>query len=1042
MDENMSPDGVRRAVAILWCLLIASATSWAQVADTASIGGAVHDASGAVLPGVTVEASSPALIDKVRIVVTDEHGLYRIVDLRPGVYVVTFVLPGFSTLKRDGLELTTGFTATVNADLKVGGIEETITVSGETPVVDIQSSRQQTTLARSTLDALPTAGRLAQYANLIPGAALGNPTWQSVGGLSEGGGFGIHGSRWGDNQPVQDGMVQRLQGGAIFIFNNLTFQEVIVETGGISAERNTGGVQMNIVTKDGGNTFSGTFSTSHSWPDLQRDNLNDKLRARGLTFAPSLKKHYDTGAAFGGPIQRNKLWFFGATRFAVNQQYQQGNYFNKLQNQRVGTDPVWRVTFYEPDLSRPAATDDFYRDYSLRLTWQAATKHKIVASYQVQPNCSCFWPLLDAALGGNPLAAPEATGRHNYLVNYLPLVTWTYPATNRLLIEAGVSANVLDNHTKRQQGVGTDTIGITDLAFNLRYGARALNLSQAGGYRIQHNRQYHQRLSMSYITGPHALKTGIDVNEYVEGVPGRANDPDQINGARSYVFNNRVPQQVAIWAVPFEALGRSREIGAYLQDQWTIRTLTFNLGLRFNNFNGYAPATHLPAGPFVPARDLQATKSSPRWNNLNPRLGAAYDLFGNGKTAIKVSLGRYNPYQQFVMGAIGGSVDVPLSNQAASTTRTWNDSFYGAGDPRTGNYVPDCDLLNPAVNGECGAWNDLTFGQIRTGNTRLAQDALSGFNQQDYNWQASVSVQHELRSNVALNVGYFRTTYGGFLVTDNQALTPASFDSFCVTAPRDSRLPGGGGNQICGLYDIKPTAFGSVNNLVTQAKNYGKLSEVFNGVDVTLTARFARGAQVGGGLSTGQTVTDTCAFNNLPQVLPTAIGGTATSTTILTPRLPGFCHISRPWTAATQLKFLAIYPLPLDFQVSTIYINNPGIPIIASRAFANAEVRPSLDRDLGQCRGAPTCTGTLTIDMVPPNTVFEDRVNLVDLRLTRTFRLTRIRVRGNADVYNLFNASDVLNMTTRFSGTTGGQWLQPIQILGGRMFKFSGQLDF
>ncbi len=222
------------------------------------------------------------------------------------------------------------------------------------------------------------------------------PVWQSVGGLDErGNAFGIHGSRATDNAPVMNGLVQRLQGGAVFVFNNLTFQEVVVETGGMSAERNTGGVQMNIVPKDGGNTFSGSFSTSFSTPDLQADNLTDELRARGLSFSPSLKKHNDTGGAIGGPIVRDKLWFFNAYRFGANQQYQQGNYFNKLQNQRVGSDPVYRVTFYEPDLDRPAFTDDYYRDYSLRLTWQAAAKHKIVGSYQVQPNCSCFWPLLE-----------------------------------------------------------------------------------------------------------------------------------------------------------------------------------------------------------------------------------------------------------------------------------------------------------------------------------------------------------------------------------------------------------------------------------------------------------------------------------------------------------------------------------------------------------------------------------------------------------------------------------------------------------------------
>jgi hypothetical protein len=357
--------------------------------------------------------------------------------------------------------------------------------------------------------------------------------------------------------------------------------------------------------------------------------------------------------------------------------------------------------------------------------------------------------------------------------------------------------------------------------------------------------------------------------------------------------------------------------------------------------------------------------------------------------------------------------------------------------------VPDCDLRSPVANGECGPWSDLTFGQVRGGNTSRADDAREGFNRQLGNWQASVSMQHELRPNLALNIGYFRTWHRGFLVLDNQAVTAADYDPFCVTVPRDSRLPGGGGNEICGLYDIKPTAFGRVRNLETQASNYGGQTEVYNGIDVTLNARFLNGAQVGGGVSAGRTVSDTCALNALPQVrVSTLDGATVAATAPQVSRTSEFCRTTRPWADVTQVKFLAIYPLPWDFQVSATYQNIPGIPVMASRVFTNAEVRSSLGRDLGACRGAATCNATALVDMVPSGTMFEDRLQQVDLRFTRSFRLARARVRGNADFYNLFNAGDVLSMTTRYAGTTGGQWLRPIQILGGRMFKFSAQLDF
>jgi len=271
---------------------------------------------------------------------------------------------------------------------------------------------------------------------------------------------------------------------------------------------------------------------------------------------------------------------------------------------------------------------------------------------------------------------------------------------------------------------------------------------------------------------------------------------------------------------------------------------------------------------------------------------------------------------------------------------------------------------------------------------------------------------------VALDVGYFRTWYGGFLILDDQLLTSADYDPYCITAPMDSRLPGSGGSRFCGIYDIKPDKFGQVDNLVTQSSHYGNQTEVFNGADVTVKARFGQGGQFAGGLSTGRTVTDNCFVVDSPSsvVAGTATGNTFTLTTLDT--RPDFCHISRPWSATTQVKLLVVYPLPWKLQTSAIYQDIPGIPIAASRSYNNAEILPSLGRNLAQCR--------------------EDRLRQVDVRFSRLFQMGHTKVRGNVDVFNLLNASALLNVTTRY----GNQWLQPIQIMGGRLFKFSAQLDF
>jgi hypothetical protein len=988
---------------VLACALVWPVAGFAQTSDAASVAGVVRDSSGGVLPGVTVEVASPALIEKVRSAVTDDQGLYRVVDLRPGVYSVTFTLTGFSTVRREGLELSSGFTASINADLPVGNVAETVTVSGQSPVVDLQNVRQATTVQRATLDVLPTTGRINHLAAIIPGATLASAATHSVGGLDERGQYGIHGSSPGDNAPIIAGMTQRLQQGAAFVFNNLAFEQVSVETQGMNAERSTGGVQMTMIPKDGGNLLAGTIRSIHAAPSWQANNVTSELGTRGLSSTPALKRHYDTGIALGGPIVRDRLWFFGSARWQVNQQYQQGNFYNRVQG----------TLFYEPDLDRPAYSDDYFKMYGLRVTWQAAQKHKIVASFDSQRNQFLFG-LLEIFPAGGALAAPEAVGAHVYGPNTLPLLTWTYVASDKLLVEAGASANIFYNNTKRRPGVDTQVIQVTDLDRNIRYGSRATGLTHAGGYRVQFNRQYHQQVSMSYVTGSHNFKVGFNYDDYREGLPDRTNDANQINQARSYTFRGRTPQSVTIWAVPFQTEQRGRDIAAYAQDQWTFQRLTLNLGVRINNLNGSVPETTLPAGPFVPARSFPAVQDSPNYWNINPRVGAAYDLFGDSRTALKVSLGRFNPYGANEGSAAPGALSIPAANQAASTTRTWGDA--------NGNYVPDCDLRSSAANGECGPWSDLSFGQIRAANTRYADDATSGTNTQFYNWRFSTSVQRELAPNIALNVGYHRTWYGGFLATDNLAVTPSDFNPYCVNAPSDTRLPNAGA-QVCGLFDLRPELFGRVDNLVTKASNYGDQTRVYNGFDATLNARFGSGGVFSGGLASGRTVTNDCFIVDSPQQAR-----------------DGFCNISPPWSAETQVKFMIIYPLPGGLQVSSIYQNIPGIPRAASYVATNAEVRPSLGRDLGACGGRTPCTAsTAAFDLFPQRTDYEERLQQVDLRFSRLFRFgERTRLQGALDIYNLANSGNVLNMTTRY----GSAWLNAIQIMGGRLMKVSVQLDF
>ncbi|MGE3509744.1 MAG: carboxypeptidase regulatory-like domain-containing protein [Vicinamibacterales bacterium] len=1005
----------RASICAVSALLVVAAHATAQTLPT-QIAGVVKDSSGGVMPGVTVEAASDVLIEKVRTAVSDEHGEYKIVDLRPGTYSVTFSLTGFSTIKRDGIELTSGFAAKIDAEMRVGSLEETLTVSGQSPVVDVQNTSQIKTVSAEMLYALPLTKEMGGLAKVTVGVMI-PPTAQDVGGnIDPMNAYPvIHGGRTADNRALLDGMQFNGEGqGRGFYFNPAAAQEASVQLGGQTAEFENGGFQANMIPKDGGNLFSGLFSGNYAGKGLVSDNLTQELRDRGLTQVNKAQRTYDANAAVGGPIFQDKLWFFTAHRVFGYQNLLAGNYYNLT----PGT-PV-----YTPDFSRPALHQQDNWTDGVRFTYQLSSKDKIAAAWDIQHSDICLYC--------SPLRAPEATPKTKYAdPNYLLQAKWSRIITPKLFFEAADSTLIFNWPNRRKDG--GDGISIFNANTGYRY-----NAPQASELGQRVASQSNQRASLSYVTGSHAFKFGFTTQEafhhawYDDAGPGSGLG----NGLTAYTFFNNLPNAITQFAEPVLFDERLKvNLGLYAQDQWTVGKFTLNLGLRYDYFNAYVPEQNLSEGPFVPARSYPKVECVPCWKDINPRAAVAYDIFGNGRSALKVNFGRYVMADIYTMARANN----PVTRAVLNATRTWTDS--------NGNFAPDCNLANfsaqnnTATGGDiCGALNNVNFGRNNPNAVTFADDTRLGFGSRPHNWQTQITFDQQLRSNISLGVGYFRTSWGGFNANQNVALAAGTvdFNPYCVTAPTDSRLPNGGGYEICGLYDVVPAKFGQ-STIVTQkaATEGGNVSEIYNGFDVVLNVRLPRRININGGLNTGRTVTDNCGLtlSNLQFGLPNV------------PHTEEYCRVTPPWSASTQVKFSGAFPLPYDFQLATTFQDLPGIPWsnwsntatnlstfgLAAANFTSAQVAQSLGRPLSAGANA-----TIQVPLIAPATKYEGRIRQLDFRFSRIFRVGKTRMAPEFDIYNALNASPVLALNTNY----GAAFLRPTQILAGRLLKFGMQVTF
>jgi hypothetical protein len=1006
--------------------LLVPAAAHAQAAIT----GIARDASGAVLPGVTVDAASPVLIEKVRSVVTNATGQYRVVDLRPGTYSVTFALPGFTTVKREGIELSGNFVATVNAELRVGSLEETITVTGESPIVDVQSARQQQIIDRDVISAIPSSRNVAGIQAIIPGIST-NGDSGGITGSMQGGAASIHGGRTNDSRIYADGINMGWagsSGGGGQMPQVAASQEIVMTISGGLGEAETAGLVFNAIPREGSNAFSGQFNFSGSNDALQGSNYTQALQDAGLRAPFELINVYDVSAMFGGRIVQDKLWFYGTYRQVGGERTVPGMF----QNKNAGNPDSWTVDF---DRSKQAFNNSLERQATIRLTWQATPRNKFNFHWSEQYNDANYGPG-----GGTATTTPEASSRVLYIPSRQPHATWQSPISGRLLAEAGWGMyqaryrfgprndGTYDKEMIQLRELGGEIPGLI---------SRMPRAPGQGGF--THSligNLASLRASLSYVTGSHNMKFGYQ---------GGFGNPSQTYQNDTQVVQittrNGVPNQLlqTISVGPDTKYVRNLiPTNFYAQDQWTFSRMTLQGGIRYDSLISNYPDQGIggPGWPYAPTEIFFPSRSTPgyEWKDITPRIGLAYDVFGNGKTAVKFNLGKYVE----AVTASNNDLDMnPLVRTATNTTRGWTDV--------NRDFVPDCDLNNPSANGECARMDNQAIGQpVFT--RSFDSNYVTGWGNRANNWSIGVSVQQEVAPRVSVTLAYNRNWWGNWYVVDNRSTNFDDYTPFSIYAPSDPRLPDGGGSTISGLYNLVPAKVGLVDELAQSYKNFGEQTENWQGFDVTVVARPRNGLTVQGGTSTGRRLADGCAVRaTLPELGAGPTGITNSSVTANVNALGGgpyalsvtnpFCRIEEPYR--TDFRGLVSYIVPkVDVQLSATWASIPGDSLRADFNVTNAWIAAGpepLGRPL-------TGASVIRVNLIPPATLWGARQNNVDMRIAKIFRFGATRTQVGVDIFNLLNADTVTNYNYGF--VPGGSWLTPTTITPARYARIGVQLDF
>ena len=990
----------RSAVRRVWYAFVAAILFSTAASAQSIITGVVRDVSGAAMPGVTVEAASPVLIEKVRAVISDGNGSYRITDLRPGVYTVTFTLTGFSTFRRDGLELPADFTATLNAELKVGSLEETITVTGESPIVDVSSTTRTQVLSRDVLDAVPTGRTIYGMSQLVTGVALNVPdvggsramqqTYMSTRGLTSA------------NNIVQiDGlMINGLDGdGAVQQYvNNQMIQEMSYTTAGAGADVSPGGVRVSIVMKDGGNQHNGSFFGAWTDGKWQSDNHSDELRNAGLRAVDKIKKIYEFSGGFGGPIKRDKLWYFAAGRLS-------------------GVHAPIADTFYVPQgrtnadcqagrvACEQGIDDQYINSATLRLTWQMSQRNKFTIFYEEIDK----WRGHGMNAGDDPETASQiwTSPRYNDMAARV-----TSAVNNSLFVEAGYSFNYEEYVITNQEGINKPPFSTEWYANASRRDQTLVTLRNGlANWGGRYPDRFNTAAAVSYVTGSHNAKFGFQFNW------GTYINTRETNADLQQVYSNGAPISVTVYNSPV----RSKEallgdLGIYAQDTWTLNRLTLNGGLRWEMLKHEVSQQESGMGRFIGERRFDAIPM-PTWKDIAPRFGVVYDLFGNAKTALKFGLNRYNESRTTQFATRYN----PLA--LTSVTLPWTDSN---GDDIAQGQL-GCVYLTPGC--------EINLAQLPANFGRVQLNRVDPNFKRVFNVETTAGVQHELLPRVSVSANWYRRTFHRLRVTDNLLRTMADYIPFDIFNPMTG--------EPFRIFDVTPAAVSRLDQLDTNASDQRK--HTYTGFDFNVQGRLPRGGSVFGGFVSERNRRNICDEPDDPNMLLYCDDWANDIPYRSTLKLAGSYPVGWGISVSASLQSAAGRPLG-GFTTTGNKISGPGYGDTGSPVGSQFLITRTT-RYPANCPApcpagalvAPTLTSaSVTVPLVAPGTEFLPRHNQLDLSFAKNFQVSGYRLQAQADLFNVANNNTVLSY--RSSNFSTAAYLQPSTVLQGRMLRLGMQV--